>query len=359
MKCKMALMFSAIFISCLMYAQTPITINVSDVADGGDIFVVSTGNAFEDYELDYTGANVTWDYSFLSPVTQDSIVWVDATDTNPLYFLLWFSSDVAEETGVDFESDFFSIEDIYNFYDRSSSRLAITGFAGTITGIPIPAIYDDADVVYAFPLTYENEYSSNSGFTISIPGFGSWTETKTRTCEVDGWGTVITPFGEFETVRVHCVLEINDVFEYSGFEIPISYTTHEYRWLAQDMGIPVIQINTQEFLGFETVTAVTYQDTLILEPVSVEQMMGDVNISIQNPVNENLLITVQSEKTYPMQIQLKDIHGALVLETEKEMVGNAKNTFSYSTAHLQNGMYIANIVMDNQIVSAQKLVVIK
>ncbi|MFN3940059.1 MAG: hypothetical protein ACK4IY_05695, partial [Chitinophagales bacterium] len=72
MKYKIILMLSGLLIISVLQAQTPITIQVDDVADGGEIFIVSTGNVFEDYSLDYTGANITWDYSFLSPVTQDS-----------------------------------------------------------------------------------------------------------------------------------------------------------------------------------------------------------------------------------------------------------------------------------------------
>lgn len=346
-------------LSGIITAQTAITLAVDDIADAGDIYVVSNGNLLEDYSLDFTGENVTWDYSFLTPTIQDSVVWLEPTETNVAYFLLWFTSDVAEESGQEFSSDFFSIEDIFNFYDRSSSELALTGFAGTISGIPLPAGYSDPDVIYDFPLTYGSNYSSASGFTFGIPGFGTWQEDKVRTCDADGWGTVITPFGSFETVRLHCELNINDVFEYSGFEIPISYITHEYRWMAENMGIPVLQINTQEFFGFETVSGVIYQDTLIAEPVAIEENLIRADIIVQNPVSANMQIAVTTDASHTLQCIVQDLNGAVVLETPKEPMHTGQNIFSYSTAQLQTGMYLVNVMLDDKLAGVKQLVVLQ
>ncbi|MFN3939494.1 MAG: T9SS type A sorting domain-containing protein, partial [Chitinophagales bacterium] len=70
-------------------------------------------------------------------------------------------------------------------------------------------------------------------------------------------------------------------------------------------------------------------------------------------------VTVQSEENYPMQIQLKDMNGALVLETQTQEVSGAENTFHYAIDHLQSGIYIANVLMDHQMVFSQKIVVLK
>ncbi len=342
-----------------LYAQTPVTLTVDDFADEGDVFVVSNGNLLEEYSLDYTGENIVWDYSFLTPVTQDSMQWMDPTETNAAYFLLWFVSNIAEETGQSISTDFISIEDIYNFYDRGSSEIELKGFAGTVEDIPLPAAYDSPDKVYSFPLTYGSTYSGSSGFTFSVPGFGSWEEEKDRSCEADGWGTVITPFGEFETVRLHCELEVNDVFEYSGMEIPISYVTNEYRWLSPEMGIPVLQINTQSLLGFETVTQVIYQDTLIAAPVSVDESVLPAAVKLQNPVTHTLQIAVQSKEAYPMYLEIRDGSGATVMKTSPEVLHAGINNFSYPVQTLQSGLYLVSIVLDNRVAAVKKLVVLK
>ncbi|MBP8753037.1 MAG: hypothetical protein KBH39_02385 [Chitinophagales bacterium] len=359
MKKIFTLFIYAFFLSSILFAQTAITLTVDDIADAGDIYVVSNGNPLEDYSLDYTGENIVWNYNFLTPVTQDSVVWLEPTETNVAYFLLWFVSNIAEESAQVISSDLFSIEDIFNFYNRSGSELAIKGFAGTVEGIPLPAAYDSPDKVYEFPITYGSDYNSNSSFTFGIPGYGSWAEEKERTCDADGWGTVITPFGEFETVRLHCEIAVSDVFEYSGFEIPISYTSHEYRWLSPDMGIPVLQINTQALLGFETVTQVIYQDTLLPAPVSIQENLLHADITLQNPVSNTMQIAIQAEQAYPMYLIVKDTKGATVLETKQEILNTGINNFSYSINNLESGMYLVNVVMDNRVVEVKKLIVLK
>ena len=358
MKKIFTLLFYYALIHVALFAQTPVTLTVSDIADAGDIYVVSNGNLFEDYSLDYTGENVTWDYSFLSPVLQDSVVWLEPAETNVAYFLLWFISDVAEESGQEFSSDFFSIEDIFNFYDRSGSELALKGFAGTVSGIPLPAAYDSPDVLYEFPLTYGTEYSSSSSFTFGIPGFGSWSEDKVRTCDADGWGTIITPLGTYEAVRLHCELDVNDVFEYSGFEIPISYITHEYRWMAPDMGIPVLQVNTQEFFGFETVSQVIYQDTLLPEPVAIENAEMKADIRVQNPVSDNMQITIVSENAHIMHLALKNLQGAVIWESEDIEINSGVTDMSFPINGSASGMYLLDIAFDHQTVALKKLVVL-
>ncbi|MBK8486330.1 MAG: T9SS type A sorting domain-containing protein [Bacteroidetes bacterium] len=158
---------------------------------------------------------------------------------------------------------------------------------------------------------------------------------------------------------MHCEIAVSDVFEYSGFEIPISYTSHEYRWLSPDMGIPVLQINTQALLGFETVTQVIYQDTLLPAPVSIQENLLHADITLQNPVSNTMQIAIQAEQAYPMYLIVKDTKGATVLETKQEILNTGINNFSYSINNLESGMYLVNVVMDNRVVEVKKLIVLK
>ena len=279
-------LFMALTLLLCIRLEAQVSITVADLPQNGDLYYISNANPFEELELGVTGADMLWNYDFLSPIFQDSSVWVAPTETNPAYFFLWFDADIAEESGQTIDSEFFTLEDLYNFYKKTTSEFSITGQAGTITGIPLPIGFDDNDKVLDLPLNYGDTYSSAAGFNFDIPGICSWQETRNRTCEVDGWGSITTPLDTYEALRVKCVVDIEDIFTTDGLEVPVAYTTNEYRWMSPDEGIPVLQINTQSILGLETVTAVIYKDTLII-PTSITAHSNLSGLSLQTNIIQN------------------------------------------------------------------------
>jgi hypothetical protein len=320
--------------------EAQISITVSDLPESGDVYYISNANPFEELELGVTGADMLWNYNFLSPIIQDSSVWVAPTETNPAYFFLWFDADIAEETGQTIDSEFFTLEDIYNFYKKTTSEFSITGQAGTITGIPFPIGLDDDDVVLELPLNYGDTYSSESGFNFDIPGIGSWQETRSRTCEVDGWGSITTPLDTYEALRVKCVVDIEDVFSAEGIEVPIAYTTNEYRWMSPDEGIPVLQVNTQSILGLETVTAVIYKDTLVI-PTSIETQNSNGGLSLQSNIIQNGTLQLVSHGGTNRSVAtfITDINGQQVAEALTVQVAGGTSV-SIPVGELSFGMYL-------------------
>lgn len=346
---------------CQLALSAQITITIDDIANQDDVVYVSTANPVGEFELGVSGPDAVWNYDWLEPLAQDSSVWVDPTSTNVAYFFLWFDANVAEETGQVIESDFFSLEDVYNFYDRSEGSLAITGIAGTITGIPLPASFDEPDVIYELPLEYGNTYSSLSNFSFIIPGIGSWSESRDRSCEVDGWGELTTPYGTFNTLRVKCDVYTEDVFEYTGIEFPISYTTTEYRWLAEDQLIPVLQINSQEILGFETITAVTYKDTLIAGPVSINQEASTVQMQVQPTVvtNQMIQLLIGSGESGTLRLSVMDAAGKEVIGSQIWNIVAGQQQVSLAIEHLPAGLYFLQTSWNNIPSGTHRFVVAK
>ena len=333
------------FLVSSVIAQSPITITVADIADKDEIYTVSNANPFEALELGVTGEDMVWNFESLAPIMQDSIVWIDAVETNPAYFFFWFGSDVAEETGQTFDSEFFSLEDIFNFYKRSTSEFSLTGQAGTITGIPLPILYDDPEPVYQFPMEFENSFTSSTGFEFDIPGIGVWLETRDKSCTVDGWGTITTPYGTFEVLRQKCVNEIYDLFTVDLLEIPIEYTATEYRWVAQDEGIPILQVNTQTLLGIETATAVIYKD-VITEPVNIVSESSSPEIKLINDGSE-VSLSVNFNQPIDMEISVLNLNGQKVIATEHYTHGSGLNNYRIETGSMLPGYYFVQVLLSN------------
>ena len=79
----------------------------------------------------------------------------------------------------------------------------------------------------------------------------------------DAWGTLTTPFGTFQTVRIVTKLIDHDSVAFGGtpgqgFDIPL---TREYKWLAKGQHVPVLTITTRLLAGQEVVSGVEYRDS--------------------------------------------------------------------------------------------------
>ncbi|MBO2012729.1 T9SS type A sorting domain-containing protein [Hymenobacter negativus] len=235
--------------------------------------------------LSRRGANQTWNYTTLVPVSQrvESFVpLATATAVSPVYGLTFGSllSGVNRATVASPQSLPLlpvtlpiPVTDSYQFYNVSGSTAAqqdfrSVGFGASLAGSALPVTYASQaqqDVIYRFPLSFASSRdSSNSFFSTPsiISSIGYISQKRKRVNTPDAWGTLITPFGTFQTVRVVAKLIDHDSLAIGGmagqgFDLPL---TREYKWLAKTQHVPVLTITTREIGGQETVTNVEYRD---------------------------------------------------------------------------------------------------
>jgi hypothetical protein len=188
-----------------------------------------------------------------------------------------------------------SISDVYNFYYKNSTEFRQTGIGATINGLGVPIAFNNKDVIYRFPMNYGDTDTSFSDYSISIPNLGYYGHDQERISEVDGWGTLITPYGTFNTLRIKSEITGNDTLFADtlgfGFSFPSQAIT-EYKWLADQSGIPILQINTtQGFLG-TTITSVVYRDSIRFTGIGDDPDGGALDdMSIYpNPGNGQLIV---------------------------------------------------------------------
>lgn len=234
------------------------------------------------------------------------------------------------------------IEDAMLFTKNSSSKLEEIGYGVTFSGLPFPIQYDDKKTIYEFPLAYGDSVSDSYSFSVSVPSLGYLGEEGTRTYEVDGWGTLTSPFGVFDVIRTRIESNFVDSIYIDSSEIGISIprSTVTYEWLAEDMGVPVLQITTE--LGL--VTSVIYQDSLQITTSIAEtkQELGDFTIYPQ-PASD--LINIQLDHTYssPFSVFIYDLSGKEVI---RENFSNTR-LISVNTSFLNAGVYMIEIKLDD------------
>jgi gliding motility-associated-like protein len=255
-----------------------ITITKNDMPNAGDTIRLSVKTSLANFQPASTGANYTWDFSNLVPDSQRLVKCVNGAATSysvPYAFLA--SYGIYNYTPDQFPWSLAGAPatNVYDFYKKTTNYLAILGQGMTLQGQAIPALYSGgtADVVYKFPLNYLNQDTSKCNFGAPIPGIGYYRKNQTRINEVDGWGTLITPQGTFNTLRVKSTLIISDSIYLDtlgfGFTIPRQNIV-EYKWLAAGKKIPVLEIDvTMDLLNINfTVNRVNWQDNY-MAPINV------------------------------------------------------------------------------------------
>lgn len=338
----------------ILFCQSPIILDENDFANGGNAYYIANADPALSFDVASTGADFTWDFSDLTPSTVGVTYFEDPTDTDPLYFFLWLSSDVAQQSTADVVNEFITIEDIFNFYKLDDEEFSQTGFAGTFSDIPLPIAYDNNEILYEFPSAYNDNSSSEAGFSISVPGFGGWSEHRSRTNENDGWGTITTPSGTYDVLRTKSEIAILDTFSFDIFEIPFAYTAIEYRWMAKNEGMPVLQINAQEVFGFETTTQVMYKTADVIDAITSNEVVQHLVVS-PNPAADQTSIQFNSSENNDLLISITDVNGNILLEKHTQIL-SGKNSIVADLQTFSGGIYFISLYENNQLVASQKII---
>ncbi len=264
-----------IFLLAPALAHAQITIDNNDMPSPGDTFRVSLGLITNNIDPTPTGANHTWNYDSLLPIAQTVDTFLSVNQTNPTYSVVFVNLGFnPNRANLAAKGNFslppgpgITVTDIYSFYYNSSSQFRQSGFGAHINGIATPVPFDNKDIIYNFPLDFNDTDSSDSDLSLNIPGLGYYGYDQKRVNVCDGWGTLITPFGSFPTLRVRSTLYGRDTIHIAATGIGFGQdrpVTNEYKWLGANSGIPLLEITTNIGLigGQENVVSIRYRDSL-------------------------------------------------------------------------------------------------
>jgi hypothetical protein len=256
-----------------------IQIGENEMPHAGDALDRTRANANPLVDFATTGPDHEWDFTDLSAASEDLAAYQSVGSTNFIYAIafadVFFNANRANHAkeGVDIPfNQLLPITNPYTFLYHSATVYRKVGFGVELSGIPVPLIFSSPDVIYELPLDYGDGSASNSGYEINIPTLAYYGYHQERTNDVDGWGTIATPAGSFDVLRVNTTIAGHDTINLDtlslGFNIDRPLV-HEYKWLAQDLRVPVLQINTTELFGTEIVTEIFYYDqphTIVVAP---------------------------------------------------------------------------------------------
>lgn len=331
-----------------------ITIANSDMPIAGDTFRLSTAPLSTVVDLSLTGTNYLWDFSTLLSNSQAVDSFYSVASTGLVYSFFFINSGLNTNRanlvtkGADITAiPTFTVTDVNNFYYAASAQFRQVGIGASLNGITTPIAFGNKDIIYNFPLNYGDQDSSDSDYGISLPGLGTYQAIQKRINNVDGWGTVITPFGSFSALRIVAELSGSDSLYLDtlgfGFNLPRPIT-REYKWLAVGEGVPVLQINTTFAGPTETITSIRYKDSLTVTGLS-QLVATSKNFTLwPNPSSQEAVLKSTSPMKGEVAIRLTDARGVTmgnsVVQSSELQQGIALNQLFNVTA---SGIYFVEI----------------
>lgn len=289
----------------LSFAQ--ITITDSDFSDGGDTALISLAT---DPNIDYasTGTNFTWDFSSLTHDSQEIKEYFNISSASFLANFTFGTFAASDYQATNFAASSaipldqiggilpVNISDVSLFSKVSSNAITSVGYGVTVEGTEIPFKSDTIETRYELPLNYGDTYSSRGYSNLDMnPVYnGIWRQYRQRTSVVDGWGTITTPFGTFDALRIdHTITEVDSVFIEAfgtGFwvELPIP-DSHDYEWWTNGQKEPLLKITVSDVLGAQTVTAIEYRDIYRGADAAVNELEANFKL-YPNPTTDVLIV---------------------------------------------------------------------
>ncbi len=266
---KKSFLLGLVFFVC-QYSWAQISIGTADMPLVNDSLKVSLTNTVGSINPALTDTNYVWDFSTLTATSQNTEHF-DSPSSFAFPFNLLFnvtntSYGLYNYTPNSIVTPILTINlsKSYDFFKNSSTDFKETGKGIFINGLPDNAPYSADDYVYRFPMHYGSVDSCDYKFGTWVSKPFYYGQTGHRVNHADGWGSVKTPYGTFQALRVKSVLNMIDTIYVDTFHIGFNRPrplTIQYKWLVQGGKIPVLEIDGTQTGGVFTVTNVTYRDS--------------------------------------------------------------------------------------------------
>lgn len=306
-------------------------------------------NGFSNNASGISGPNQIWNESQL----QGSASWskfVPMSATPLVFQLVFLSCDFAKPLlgGQAFGNG--TLTDAYEYYNYSSNndRLEVKGFGGNLlipgqtVAIPIPAVYSSPDVLYRFPLMFDNKDSSVSGFDVSVPlgGLGNIQikRNQQRVNHVDAWGELSIPTGTFEVLRIKSEIQRTDSFITTFGALPFISNPIEIRWLGQEKKIPVLEMTGLNSVNGPTWNQMNYWGW---NPLSYSVTPIPALNIFPNPSNGLFELKFEEAIKGPLDVKVIDVTGKQVARFRFQVKGVLREWLPLN--HLQRGTYVLQL----------------
>ena len=306
---KKIIFITILLVTSLNFGQA--TYNYTDYALVNEDFLVSRASILNGLDFTTSGENISWNFSSLTPNSQETLSWVNPANTG--YRTSWcFSNNFLFNCNTQFNAAFnlanstveglqvqgFGLTNAFMHSKITATNLSnkMIGANITIDGLTLPftASYSVPDILYQFPMNYNDNYTNPSSLTFDLSAFGFplvYASETQRTNKVDGWGSLTTPFGVFPNVlKMKTTVVDNSTITIQGQSTPSVQTTVTYKWFDTNYGIPVLEVSGTLQAGVWTPSSCSYID--IPRCLTTTALFTNIPLTSDfNPVNQTASVS--------------------------------------------------------------------
>lgn len=334
---KHVLLFTSIIIGSVSTVLGQITLLSSDMATIGD-HIVRYVDTIPTYGPGGSGANQTWDFS---GAVNDTVNNTDVVSSGSTPYASTFSNTSYAMTNN---------SSSYLYFTQTGGNVYTNGAAGDLlgTGEIIEAPFSDALVLHVFPRTYGSYFNDTYAFQAEADGT-PWGVERIRLTHsghvydtTDAYGTLITPTGTYDALRVKSTDYTTDVIEVQLFPFPAIFTPFatvqdtsvSYSWHAKDEKLAIAEF-TYDSIGnparfvYSTVPPVT--------TVGIGEASANSFTVYPQPASDQLCFKGIENSSAGRNIEVFSCTGALVKR-------QGFNSTCLDVSDLKPGMYILRII---------------
>ncbi len=353
MKTRNACIFS-LGLVFIFNVQAQITITNLNMPVVGDTIRYSIAALSSVGDYTSTGTNYIWQFDTLRVIGQGRR---DFTNNTP-YLMFNVPGKYGEKIADTIFSQnipvfgTLSMTDFYQFYRNLPTVFDIEGAGLMLNAVPVPSFYSDKDELYLFPLQYGNYDSTTFKFstptTTAIPIV--YKKSGYRITKVDGWGTITTPYGTFNCLRLITTQYSKDtiIFNSTFGNLPIGFNNFQksYQWLTNSEKIPVLEVSgTVDGAGNFIPNLVRFRDNYRV--VGIQEYANNKQTITVFPNPSNGMFKVENIFHSAVTISIYSIHGQNVLNINEGQ--NFSDYLEVDASHLPNGKYIGVILADQSV----------
>jgi hypothetical protein len=335
-----------------------IVVTSDDMPVPGDTVRKSITTVIDGMNYQQGGPDQSWLFDELTVISQQVDTFVNVSETPGIYQLFFNNSFIypdykatvamkmAEFTAI----PGLTLTDSYQFLKLTNNEFREVGYGVTLDGVALPIQLQEIDTLYRFPLAYGDLDSAHSLLSIDVPNLGYLMVSRFRRNTADGWGTLTTPYGEFQTLRVKTdIVEYDSVYSDSlGIGIPMTRNITEYKWFANGYHEPVLLVSKEAFV----VTA-TYIDSVrstFLDVQEITAKSGTFDFSVYpNPCSQYISVSYELQNDADIKISVYSIYGNEVKKfaNTRQEPGFYNQVLYLKESGLIPGIYLVRMTLDN------------
>lgn len=349
---KLTILFIFIFCS---YISAQISITSTDIFNLiGNIDLVkedTTGNIA--INLGNSGENQTWDFSNLTIEGAEFSVEHVAPEGTPFAAVYPTANFVRQ--GQRSEGD--SVFTFYNYWEVTSSNILSLGFGFVDENSGDSYTEADEDTT-ELPLTYGMEWTDISNEIINSEGLTIIKRDSTYS-KVDAWGTVITPAGTFDCLRIYDYFYETEQWYFDNLLVFSDTSSwYLYQWLSKDH-IVIAEAESQEGETNPNFTNAEFFSYLINSaPSAIEDETANqiattfkLNQNYPNPFNPETVFSFELKNPSKVDLSVYNVHGQKVATLASQSLNSGTHQYSWNASGNSSGIYYYRLTNGQEVIT--------